>query len=106
MSGILPPTDGSEPTARALTAVLAQLSATDVELTALTGGATAADVLAEFARATAVELAQHFPDLPNQAFDVSKLGSFTADGEGFRNVPAPDAQKRARFLHVAPVLNR
>lgn len=69
MSGILPPADGSEPSARALTAVLAQLSATDVELTALTGGATAADVLAEFARATAVELAQHFPDLPNQAFD-------------------------------------
>lgn len=69
MSGILPPTDGSEPTTRALTTVLAQLSATDVELTALTGGATAADVLAEFARATAVELAQHFPDLPNQAFD-------------------------------------
>jgi hypothetical protein len=69
MADVLPPADGSPSTARALTTVLAQLSATDVELTALTGGATAADVLAEFARASALELAQHFPDLPNQAFD-------------------------------------
>ncbi len=69
MAAVPPPVDGSSPTAGPLTSVLAGLSEAAVELTALTGGVAAADVLTELARGSALELAQYFEDLPNPVFN-------------------------------------
>ena len=69
MAAVPPPVDGSSPTAGPLTSVLAGLSEAAVELTALTGGVAAADVLTELARGSALELAHYFEDLPNPVFN-------------------------------------
>lgn len=68
MPAALPPAHEPSPNAGAVTSVLAQLSATDADVGALTGGVAAAEVLAEFARTSAQELAKYFEVLPNHAF--------------------------------------
>lgn len=57
------------PAAVPLSTTLARIAASEAALSALTGGASAADVLAELARLAAAELAQHFEQLPNPAMD-------------------------------------
>lgn len=60
---------GDSPGVVPLSTALARIAASEAALSTLTGGASAADVLAELAMLAAAELAQHFGQLPNPVMD-------------------------------------
>lgn len=69
MAEVTSSTDGAPANDGALTTALSTLRESTAKLETLTGGAGAVEVLAEFARTAALELAQYFDQLPNAAFD-------------------------------------